>query len=109
MFGKLGRNREYNLCKGRVYRYRKNNFYSKEGNIEFRCSYRFIKSKSCKGCFNCLGFEEDINNCGVDRSIIALLKHPVNGKLYKLVFVANGYDEMGYCDDWFYKMVEYND
>jgi len=73
-------------CKGRRYRYRRNEFINAKGVIEIRNTFTPLKRKSCPGCGTCNRFEETIESYYgfIDNLCMRYPHQPNDGEEYEL-------------------------
>lgn len=86
-------------CKGQIYKCLENNYVNNKGHIVSKKSLILVKRLSCKGCKECGGIIEAINedlwNASLD---ISTCEH---GELYRADVEITSTDwETGFADDW---------
>lgn len=93
-------------CKGIFFRYTCSSYISSHSSIEFRQSFRLLKRMSCSGCNKCQQIWEDFSMTGRVEETVRLPRNLVDNAIYEAVLVTSSFNNEGYCDDWWWELVE---
>jgi hypothetical protein len=95
-------------CQGLIFRYNREHWIGKAGDLNFRDRFRWNKTLSCDGCEKCDWMWDDLGEfMGVYMDGI-IFNNPTQDKLYRLSVVNITRDwESGHVDGYDLEMVEW--